>query len=173
MTFIDGGLRARLIRDSLEALVRSGLEARGWFDAGRRHAPIVLIPEPNDWDEPIEPNSLAITGGDSADDPFELGSTATEDRWTFYIDFYAEDESVGTDVSGDVRDLLRGQLPSIGRTNSTLPVLDFRQATPSQVFSCDIDDVVLDRGRGFNQPWLRWWFTVRVDIVDEYYFPGL
>lgn len=169
MTSVEGGLRARLIRDSLEELVRSGLTARGWFDPGRRHSPIVFVPEPNDWDEPIEANSLAISGGDSIDDPLELGSTASEDRWTFYVDFYAEDESVGTDVSGDIRDLLRGQLPSIGRTNPVLPVLDFREATPTELFTCDIESVVLDRGRGFSQPWLRWWYTVRLDLVDEYY----
>lgn len=164
---VEGGLRARLIRDSVEELVRSGLAARGWFDVDRRHAPLRIVSEPNDWDEPIEANSISISGGDSTDDPLEMGSNATEDQWTYYVDFYAEDESIGLDVSGEVRDILRGKLPSIGRTGSFLPVYDFRDATPAVAFVCQIENVMVDRGRGFNQPWLRFWYTVRFDLLDE------
>jgi hypothetical protein len=164
---IEGGLRARLIRDSLEQLIVSGLTARGWFSPGRDHSPIAVVESPTDWDEAVQVNSIAFVDGGRIDDPMELGSTATEDRWTYYIDFYGEDESIGMDVSGDVCDILRGKLPSIGRTDSSLPVYDFRDATPTVAFLCQLENVLLDRGRGFNQPWLRYWFSVRVEIIDE------
>lgn len=167
MTTIDGGLRSRLIRDSLEELVRSTLQLRGWLDANRRHTPITLIPEPQNWNEPIQLNSIAISGGDSLDDPLELGSLASEDTWTYYIDFYGENESISIDVAGDLRDSLRGKLPAIGRTNPVLPVYDFRDATPGVAFTCDLENVVFDRGRGTDQPWLRYWFALRVDVVDQ------
>lgn len=164
-----GGLRARLIRDSLEELVRSGLTARGWFAAGRYHSPIQVVSEPNDWDEPITVNSIAISGGDLVDDDIELGSSACEDRWTYYVDFYGENESIGLDVATEIRDILRGKLPSIGRSAPVMSVLDFRQATPTALFSCDLENIFVDRGRGFSQPWLRYWFSVRVEIVDQHY----
>lgn len=168
MTFIEGGLRSRLIRDSLEQLVITTLTDRGWLDTGRRHSPIRIIPEPQDWNEPIEINSMAISGGDSIDDPMELGSNLTEDTWTYYVDFYGEDESIAIDVMGDLRDSFRGKLPSIGRTDPTLPVYDFREDPPVVAFYCDLENVVFDRGRGTDQPWLRYWFALRVDVVDEY-----
>lgn len=128
-----------------------------------------FIEEPGNWDEPIEINSIVVTGGDAVDDPLELGSMATEDRVTYYVDFYGEDESIGLDVSGDIRDILRGKIPSIGRTQSTIPVYDYRDATPGIAFYCDLENVLVDRGRGFTQPWMRYWFSVRVELIDENY----
>jgi hypothetical protein len=167
VTAIEGGLRSRFIRDSLEQLVVGGLAALGWFGPGRDHSPIAVVDAPNDWDEPVEINSLAFADGGEDDIEMELGSTATEDRWVYYIDFYAEDESVGLHLSGDVRDILRGKLSSIGRTNPSLPVYDYRNATPPVIFHCYLENVLVDRAKGFNQPWLRYWFSVRVDVVDE------
>jgi hypothetical protein len=164
---MSGGLRARLIRDSLEELVRSSLDALGWFDAGRQHAPIRIIEEPNDWDEPIEFNSISVSGGDLVDAELELGSTATEDTWTYYCDCYMEDESVAIAISGDIREALRGKLPDIGRTGPVMDVYDFRDDPPDVIFTCELQNIIVDRGRGFSQPWLRYWFTVRVEIVDE------
>lgn len=167
MTSIEGGLRVRLIRDSLEELVRSTLDQRGWFDAGRQHSPIRFISEPNDWNEPIEVNSVAIAGGDITSTEWEMGSQMTEDRWTFYVDFYGENEAIGTDVSGDISASLRGKLPSIGRNDSVLDVLDFRDPDTPVLFHCLIETVVTDRARDYPKPWLRWWYSVRCEIVDE------
>ena len=50
-----------------------------------------------------------------------------------------------------------------------MPVYDFRDATPPVLFVCDLENIFVDRGRGFSQPWLRYWFSVRVEIVDENY----
>lgn len=167
MTYVEGGLRVRLIRDSLEEFVRSALTDRNWFDPGRQHAPIRFISEPNDWNEPIEVNSLAVAGGDIVSTEWELGSQMTEDRWTYYIDFYGENEAIGLDVSGDIAAALRGQLPSIGRNDSSLPILDFRQSNPPVLFHCLIENVVIDRARDYPKPWLRYWYSVRCEIVDE------
>jgi hypothetical protein len=167
MTVVEGGLRARLINDSVHELVRWTLVSRGWFDAGRRHAPVTLVYEAQKWDEPIEVNTVAIVGGDVTDDELELGSNLTEDRWIYYVDFFAENEAVGLDLITDLKESFRGKLPTIGRTSPRLPVYDFRQATPPVVFYCDLENVLIDRARDFPKPWLRWWYTVRVDVVDE------
>jgi hypothetical protein len=167
MAVIEGGLRARLIWDSFYELVRSTLDDRGWFDTGRRHAPIVLTYEPQKWDDPIEVNTVAIVGGDITDEEMELGSNLTEDRWIFYVDFFAESEAVGLDLITDLKESFRGKLPSIGRTSSRLAVHDYRQATPEILFYCDLENVLVDRGRDFPKPWLRFWHTVRVDVVDD------
>lgn len=172
MTTIEGGLRSRFIRDSLEQLVVGGLTQLGWFGPGRDHSPIAIVEAPNDWDDPVEINSLTFADGGENDTELELGSLATEDTWTYYIDFYAEDESLGLHLSGDVRDILRGKLPSIGRTNPALPVYDYRQATPPIVFYCYLENVLVDRAKGFSQPWMRYWFSVRVDVVDENFEDG-
>ena len=167
MTIVEGGLRARLIHDSFEEHVRSILTARSWFAAGRAHAPITFLSKPLNWDEPIDINTIAITSSDVDGLEMEMGSNMMEDRWTYYVDFFAENEAVGTDLSNDIRDGLRGKLPSAGFTRTSFPVLDFREATPSVLFHCETENVLLDRAKDFPKPWLRWWYSIRVDIVDE------
>ena len=38
-----GGLRVRLIRDNILAMLEQGLTDLGWFDEGRKHKPVTLI----------------------------------------------------------------------------------------------------------------------------------
>jgi hypothetical protein len=173
-----GGLRARLIRDSFEKMLRDALDARGWFDTDRRHSPITLISGAYDWDEPIPLNTLSIAAEDLSSDEIELGSNAAEDRWTVWVDFYAESEPLGMDVAHDIRDILRGKMPAIDRIAPIFPVLDFTvdlveppepPEPPPILFYCDIEDVVVDRARGFTRPHERYWYAVRCDIVDEFF----
>lgn len=164
-----GGLRARLIRDSFEKMLRDSLDARGWFDTDRRHQPITLVSGAHDWDEPIPLNTLAIAPEDTGWDEIELGSNASEDRWTCYVDFYAESEALGIDVSHDIFDMLRGKLAAAGRTTRNFPVYDFTQTPSPVLFYCELEDIAIDRARGFTRPHERYWFAIRVDIVDEHF----
>lgn len=163
-----GGIRARLIADSFYETVRGSLEQLGWFDVNRRHRPVTLITRPNDWDESVETNAIAITCEDSTDISIELGSGLTEDRWEFSVDLYAEDDDVGVHLTNDVRDILRGKLPSIGRTGPVFSVYDYRQATPPILFTCEIERVVVDRAHGFTKLWQQHWWAVRCDVIDAY-----
>lgn len=168
MTVPVGGLRARLIRDSLYNWVKDGVEARGWMATDRRHLPFQFVPQPKDWDEEVPLNSIAVTPEDVSDVEAELGSSRTDDTWTFYVDIFGESEPVGMDCAHDIRDMLRGKLPSIGRMRMAFPVLDYREATPPILFYCHIENILLDRARNFPQAWRRNWFVLRLDVMDSY-----
>lgn len=169
MTVVVGGLRARLIRDSAFTMLRDSVDALGWRDAGRRHKPVLFRAEPVPWDEEVPLNTVAVSQTDVSGDEVELGSNLSEDRWTFYVDLYAEDESVGTHLAHDIRDILRGKIPSIGRNQPLLPVYNLAGETPEDVlFNCEIEDVLVDRANDFPKSWQRYWYVVRFIIVDYY-----
>lgn len=161
-----GGLRARLIGDSAYQMITTAVEALGWLQPGRRHKPITFRPKPVPFDEEVPFNTLAVSQTDVSGMEAELGSLLTDDTWTFYVDFYAEDESIGKHLIHDVRDALRGMLPSIGRSRPILPVYAYDQATPVVAFYCDIEDVIVDRANDFPKPHQRYWYVCRFDVVD-------
>lgn len=165
-----GGIRMRLISDSFYAMIRQALIDRHWFDAGRQHQPLELARGEVSWDNPIALNTLAVSDVDIADAEIEMGSNLTEDTWTMYVDFYAESDSLGIDVAGDVRDILRGKLPSIGRGQPMLAVYDWTlDPVPLEpIFYCDIQNVVLDRAHNASRPQQYHWFSIRCDLIDEY-----
>jgi len=165
---VVGGTRARLIRDSFYHYIHDGVVARGWTSTNRRHKPFEFIPQPKDWDEEVPLNSIAITAEDVRDEEAEMGSALTEDTWTFYVDVYAEGDAVGTDITHDIRDMLRGKMQADGYGRTAFPVWDYRLATPVIIFTCDIENVVSDRARNFPQAWRRFWFSIRCDVVDNY-----
>lgn len=168
MSNVVGGRRVRFIRDSMRNMIRDAMADRGWLSPGRRHAPITIISRTSDWDEEVAMNTLAISLGDVSDFELELGSNLMEDRHTCYLDFYAESETLGLEVAHDLRDILRGKIASIGRTDSVLDVYDYSLATPVRIFGCLLEDIVVDRASGFSEAWRRNWFAIRCDIVDEY-----
>lgn len=165
---VAGGLRSRFIRDSLQNMLRDSLEARGWFESNRRHKPLLFVIESLDWDQPIELNSLAVSAADMNGTSAEMGSNLTDDQLDFYVDFYAESETLGLDVIHDVRDILRGKLSSIGRWRPILEVYDYSLATTVVIFNCDIEDVVVDRATGFNRPWMKHMWNIRFTVVDTW-----
>lgn len=161
-----GGLRARLIRDSFLAWLEDGLDSRGWFDVDRRHGVITLIAKRLDWDEPIEPNLIAVHSYSDDEEDTELGSTLTERRVGFTVDVLAESEALGSDVIFDVRDLLRGKFPSILRGRPVVPVYDYRQATPTVIFNVHLDEVEAGRRpREFQRGTARWYQATCV-VID-------
>lgn len=168
MATIVGGLRARLIHDSAYEMIRAALSDLGWFDSGRRHEPVTMVAKPVSNDDQVPFNTLTVSSTDVSDDPIEMGSTLSEDRWTFYVDFYGEDDLVARHIVHDIRDVVRGKLPSIGRAGPVLDVYDYRLATPVVLFRCELENVVVDRANTFTRPWQRHWWAVRFDVVDEY-----
>lgn len=163
-----GGLRRRLVYDSVAAMIRNGLDDLGWFDPGRDHDEVKFVERPSGWEEKISFNSVAITAEDTTDDPAEMGSNLTDDTWNYSVDVYAEDEPVGIALSGDIFDIVRGKMPSIGRTGPILYVIDFSAATPSRIFTCDIVNPGIDRAHGFPKAWQQHWWAVNFQIIDTY-----
>lgn len=166
---IVGGLRARLLHDSLQLMVQDGLTALGWFDAGRSHLPIRFVRESLDWDEPVTFNLLIVSTSSRKTGFVEVGSDLSEDTVTVSIDIYAQNDSVATDLTNDVRDLLRGRLDN-GAMNGSMPILDLRMATPVAVGNAILMDVRATRMPSkATAAYARHWFGVDVNVIDTYY----
>lgn len=174
MTIVVGGKRARLISDNFYELVRSGLDALDWFDSGRQHHAITMMRGQPEWDDPVAFNTVAIADINVGDVSAEVGSNLTEDTWAMFVDFYAENDSVGAHLIGDVRDILRGKMPSIGRSTAFFTIYDFSQTsdpdtdTGPALFEVEIQNVHLDRAYNQARPWMKHWFSVRADLIDYY-----
>ena len=165
---IVGGLRRRLVHDSFQDLVAQGMNTLGWFDAGRQHKPVTLLAEPKPWDEQILPNAVAVefVGSDPYD--VEVGSNLTTDVIVAYVNVYAQDDSLGTHLSNDIRDWIRGRLQATP-VGITFPIYDYRLPTPAAIGSMEIRNVSSLRNVAVNlQIWLRHWYRVRCEIYDTY-----
>lgn len=168
MATLVGGLRARFIKDSIFYCLHTALTDLGWFDAGRQHAPISFngFVTPNL--DPIPINSVSLSDESMHNVDLELGSTAVMTTWVFYVDFYAEDDDLGKHLINDVRDILGGRMSTIGRPDASVPVYDWRMATPTKVFTVGIDNLMIDRAHDFPKPWQKHWYTCRFDVTDAY-----
>lgn len=164
-----GGLRARLIRDSVFRMIRDSLDSLNWLDpAPLTHKPITMKAADVPMNEEIAPNTIALADEDTSESEYELGSNMSEHRWTFYVDFYAENDTIGLHLINDVKAILGGRMPSIGRRSPSCDIYDYTQATPPRIFTVEIEDILLDRGHDFPQPWLRYWYSCRFEVVDHY-----
>lgn len=162
-----GGLRARLIKDNLSNLLEDHLTTLGWFNSGRQHLPVQFLTKHIDEDEEILPNVVSIVEEDVTSRPEELGSNFSSHIWTYFVDVYAENHSLGLHLATDIKDLLEGRFSSIS-TDDTFVVYDLTQATPTELFSCEIEGVQMDRVRVFNKPYQKYWWTVGFAVIDEY-----
>lgn len=165
---IQGGLRHRLIKDSLFNMIHDSLDMVGWFDSGRNHLPINMVARQVPDDEEIPLNTLSLSSGDLDEQEWETGSMMAEHTWIFYVDFYAENDALGSHVIGDVRDIVAGRFEDAGRTRPNFPVYDYRDATPPIAFYCDIEEVLVDKATDFPRPWQKHWYACRFMVVDYY-----
>lgn len=163
-----GGLRARLIRESLFRMLHTAVTDLGWFAPGRNHSPLTFNSDPITDLREIAPNSAALADFDTNDGEVELGSLLTDVTWRFYVDMYAESEALGLHFSRDIKDILQGRMSSIGRTRPDFGVTDFTAATPSVIFFCEIIGVRVDRPITASKDHDKFWYTVRFDVVDAY-----
>lgn len=162
---IIGGLRDRLIHDALYRLVEEILTTLGWMNPGRQHAPINLVPVAVDEHDEIPANTLTVSPEDVDGTDAEMGSLLEERRTGYWIDFYAEDDAVGKDLIGDLRDALKGKMA--GRTGPVLDVFDTTLATPALAFSCVLEGIRTDRAHGFTEAHRRHWFELALEVVDD------
>lgn len=168
MSEYTGGLRYRLIYDSMYRMLYDAMQDLGHFDPSAARSPINFPPEPVSNDEAIPTNTLALSDEDMDDWEHELGSNKGRISWTMYVDFYAESKPLGIHVINDVRDVLKGRKPDIGREHPVLEVMDWTLATPVEIFYCDLEDVVIDKGLNPADPYRRHWYTCRVNVIDYY-----
>lgn len=177
MTEAIGGWRDRLIWESCHRALHDALEDLGWFnDLGNASKPI----DPIVWstkslkdDEVIPPNFLVLSSEDTDGDSAEIGSSLTEDSVEMWLDFYPVNDALGRHLMGDVRDLLRGKMPTVGFSEAGLMVVDYRPASLSDtsgedLFWVDIEGVAEVHNAGNPAtPELRTWRSVTWRIVDE------
>lgn len=168
MATIVGGLRARLVRESLFEMLQSSLDDLGWFDPTRPHKALILESRPRNQDQQIEINTATLSDENMDETDWELGSQLTEHTWMMWIDFFADSDALGLHFIRDVQDILRGRFSSIGRTAPRFDVYDYRQATPSVIFSCELENVVVDKAHGFLKPWLEHWYACSFEVIDYY-----
>lgn len=168
MTQPVGGLRKRMVRESLYQMLHESLADLHWFDTGRQHAPILFESEPVNPQEPVPINTIGLADENDDATEIELGSNLAEHRWTFYVDFFAEKDSLGLHVSGDIQDILEGRIGSIGRNDPIFTVYDLTLATPPALFNCQIDLVMRDKAVTWTKPHQKHWYSVRFDVIDTY-----
>lgn len=163
-----GGLRRRMIKHSLEVEVREALDALGWFDTVKGRKPVSFVGDPINPHVELEPNLISMSTEDLESTEWEMGSGLEEYRWDVYFDVFAQSNSVGLHIAGDLQDLLKGKMPSIDRGRPTLQVKDWRMATPAVIFTCQLENVDMQRVRNWDQPWNEFWYALVVQVVDYY-----
>lgn len=168
MTEYTGGLRNRLVSDSVYNLVGYVLDQLGWLDTGRDYRNIELRSEPYEHNVEIPLNSVIVVTTHTTDDDAEMGSNMGEVRTVYYVDFYAENDALGKHLTHDIKDALLGRMPAIGRIGAVLHVRDWTMATPPIIFYCDIENVMVDKAVDFPKAWQKHWWTCRFEIVDTY-----
>ncbi|QBQ74870.1 hypothetical protein [Caudovirales GX15bay] len=168
MSSVVGGLLTRLVIDSLAAKVSDVLAGAGWFDPGRIHAPIGLIAEPVNWDVPVEPNTVVVSIRSVVTDEVELGSQLAMDRLLGFVDFYAQNDSLGIHLINDLRDGLRGRL--VPNDANTFPILDFRLATPTAIgYATVVDAEVVREYRSSPEPWAAHIHRLALVVAHTYF----
>lgn len=167
MATIVGGLRLSLIQEAFRSLIEDGLDKIGWLtpNPGVRQD-VKLLLEQLDVSEKIEPNTLGISFEDTSSNPAETGSILTVENMYAYVDIFAENEFVGQQLAGDVRDILRGKFASHGRSGP-----EFEVFTPDGELMavCDMESIEMSRVREFDKPFKRYWWVVGAVIIDNYY----
>lgn len=162
----EGGTRRRLIKDSLALLLDNSLASLGWYEKNKWFTPVTFIDEPISSSEKVPVNTVSLSFEDDFSEEAELGSNMERVEWEFFVDIYAEDSSVGTHLSGDIRDLLKGKMSGLNRTKSTLEVLDLTQDPSPSAFYCDLEGIESAKVRASEQQHRRDYYTVGGYVVD-------
>lgn len=163
---IVGGLRTRLIFDSVYNALNDGLTTLGWFDSGRGHNPVTFVPEPIADTEEVQLNTVALAEGSLFDRDFEVGSNMSEAEYSFYVDVYAESGALGRHLANDIRDLVRGKHG--GRTGSGFTIYDYQLATPTSIGWMELERIQIYKEDLPTRPWQKHWYSVRFDLLDHY-----
>lgn len=170
MTVPIGGLRDRLIYASFIDMIEASLRSLGWFSSSNMliTAPVDILAEAAPPNIEVLPNKISVVAEETFSTGAELGSDLEFVRWDYFVEIFAENEGVGKHLSGDIRDILKGKIPSIGRNEPELVVLDIELATPVELFVCSIEDVESQRTRSWDSTIRQNWWTVACTIEDTY-----
>lgn len=163
---VVGGLRTRLVYDSIYNALDDGIRALGWMDSGRNHLPVSFISEPIAADEETQLNTVAMGEGPMFDRQAEIGSNMSSSEYAFFIDIYAESGPLGRALANDFRDLIMGRHG--GRTTPTFTIYDYRQDPVVAIGWVDVERVNIYKEDMPTRPWQKFWYTVRFDVVDDY-----
>lgn len=155
---LEGGLRDRMVIESLGNHVETHLTSLGWFAAGREHRPITIVSGfPNDTDE-VQLNTIAFSVELAAGDDLEMGSKAENHQTAFFVDMFCEDDAVGWHLSGDVYFFFK--------KNRFLDVHDYNTVGDPVDFRVEIVDVDRRKPTRAVNAWQRHWFTISVVAED-------
>ncbi len=162
MATLEGGLRDRMILESILRDIEAELTSLGWFEAGRDHKPISIVDEyPDEDGEDVPLNTMAFSFGDIASAPLELGGPA-ELLWTpIYIDFFAESDGLGRHVIGDIGAHVSKQGQFI--------VYDYEQTVPTAEFVVQVNDGSLEKRKPTRavNTWQKNWHVVNFVVTEE------
>lgn len=158
---LTGGLRDRMILESIQRLIEAELTTLGWFNPGRAHSDITLKQGFPDEKENIPPNTIAFSNGDGRKIGGELGSGMTEWATPLFIDMFSDNEAVAIEVMGDIVEYLR--------LNPSLPVRDYGTVGEPIDFHMVVDTWSLENRRSQRptNPWQRHWRVVAFEVHDE------
>lgn len=164
-----GGLRVRLVFSSLYNMLDTALTDLGWFDPGREHLPITFLGEPVDDELEVPLNTLVLTGEQIFTSDIEMGSPRADFTRQFYLDFYAESNALGEHLIYDVKDILQGRMPSIGRTGPIFTAYDYTITPTAPVIGYgEIDGVFVDRAPKGSNAWKNNWWSASFTVTDTY-----
>lgn len=158
---LEGGLRDRMILESVMNDIVADLTTRGWFDPNREHDPITVVDEfPDDKDD-VALNTLAFSLGDTASRGMELGSNAEVLYVPIFADFYAESDGLGRHVVGDIA----SHAQDVGQ----FQVYDYSTVGDPAEFIVQIAEDGIDRSKPARavNAWQKHWHIVAVMVVDE------
>jgi len=176
-TLFAGGLRDRLIYDSLWYCFNASLGGLGWFDATiydtpvgtRQNRPVTLQAQQIDWTEEISPNTIAFAPDNETDQDWELGTSLSQQTWRFYCTIIAESEPISVQLAGDVRDILRGRLSTIERDGGPyVNLYNWSAATPYRIGYLEIQNVSILRMPLYSEKWQRYMREVTWEALDWY-----
>ena len=161
MATLSGGKRDRMIKESMWQAVQGHLTTEGWFAGGREHSAIVLTDEyPDDNSTDVAPNTLAFSVGISGGEPAWLGDRTEDHYLTYFCDFFAEDDSVGLHLAGDIYEFLKSV--------DTLPVYDYSDVGDPEEFRVEVeDDIEKRKPANATNAWQKHWFTVSFTVRDS------
>lgn len=155
---LEGGLRDRMLIESLGNHIETHLNSLGWFDAGREHEAINMITGfPRDTDD-VPLNTVAFTVEVAAGEDAEMGSRAEVHATAFFVDMFMENDAIGWHLSGDIYHFLK--------KNPVLAVYDYTDDLEPVDFHVQLSDVDRRKPTRATNPWQRYWFTVSCIAED-------
>lgn len=119
---------------------------------------VILLSEPHEPTVEITPNAVAFELHSIDTEPAEIGSRLVRGTHALDVDIYAENDTIGRMLRGDILGAL---------AQATLPIFDGEtgdDATPTILGYMDFERVRGDKAHGFSDAWRRHWFTVSADL---------